>query len=88
MQGLPVHSKRPDAMAVLLPDSRCCKAGPDAWALGYDELMRALLGEAQLHQHLHNRSIVWLTAIRPVIQVHDKRTCQSIGSVWLSHEEN
>ena len=46
--------------------------------MGSDELMRALLGEAQLHQHVHHRAIVWLTAVRPLIQVHDKRTCQSI----------
>ena len=45
------------------------EAGPSPWATGYDELMKALLGEAQLHQHLQQRSVVWLTAIRPLIQV-------------------
>ena len=37
--------------------------------MGYDVLMKALLGEAQLHQHLHQRTIVWLTTIRPLFQV-------------------
>ena len=70
------------------PTSRCCKAGPDSYALGYDELVKALLGEAQLHQHLHQRTVVWLTAIRPLIQVPNKRMCHSRASVWLSCEQS
>ena len=61
------------------------RAGDDPWAPGYDELVRAMLGEAELHMQQGRRSGPWLTAMAPLYPVRClppaslARRCRSPG---------
>ena len=43
-----------------------------------------MLGEAQLHQHLQQRSVSWLIAIRPLIQVQSSHAVAPIRPAFLA----
>lgn len=44
-------------------------AGADVWSAAYDRMVKAMLSEAELHQHNAAHSLVWLTAMTPLLQV-------------------
>ena len=43
--------------------------GADVWSPAYDAFARAMLSEAELHQHKASHSLVWLRAMTPLLQV-------------------
>ena len=43
--------------------------GADPWAPGYEQLLQAMLGEAELHGHKDAHADVWLASVLPVLQV-------------------
>jgi hypothetical protein len=47
----------------------CPYKGDDPWAAGYQRLMAAMLGEADMHGHKAQHAAVWLQAVLPVLQV-------------------
>lgn len=46
-----------------------CHAGANPWAPGYEKLVAAMLGEAEMHGHKDAHAAIWLEAMLPVIQV-------------------
>ncbi len=46
---------------------RC--AGDHPWGAGYNKLLQAMLGEAELHSHKDAHSAVWLDSMQPVLEV-------------------
>ena len=59
-------------------------AGDDPWAPGYDELVRAMLGEAELHMQQGKRSGPWLTAMAPLYPVRCLPTSLARQPVQIS----
>lgn len=44
-------------------------AGGDVWSSTYDEVVKAMLSEAELHQHELAHALVWVQAMTPLLQV-------------------
>lgn len=76
--GSPELTQRHGIM-LLMCSQRSGSAGKDPWASGYDELVRAMLGEAELHIQQWQRSVPWLTAMCSLFPVRHLRAARAQG---------